>query len=210
MSADFNAQVGNPSPPTPNSHAPRYHSSNNRKLSDLSLKPTVTHHFHLSARAAQASRQLPETLRGILYHTCLVCMCSTCEKPTLKKNVTKVPLTHPMLLRLVADVDVGSALSASLLHTEAAHLFASHRTGCVSCLSPILASQTAICSPYSLVSLFTPVLLPPAALPSGHSLELLTETGCVASPQKDKTDPYDKQQTENTFPSNSVCTSLRT
>lgn len=49
---------------------------------------------------------------------------------------------------------------------------------------------------------------PPAALPSGHSLELLTETGYVASPEKDKTDPYDRRQTENTFPNNSARASL--
>lgn len=93
---------------------------------------------------------------------------------------------------------------------EAPHLVASHRTEWVVCLSPYLS--LADCHMLTLLALFyfPPVLLlsPHAALPSGHSLELLTETGYVASPEKDKTDPYDRRQTENTFPNNSARASL--
>lgn len=59
-----------------------------------------------------------------------------------------------------------------------------------------------------MLTLLSLSLFPPADWPSGHSLELLTETGYIARPEKDKTDPYDGQQTENTFPNNGVLASL--
>lgn len=81
----------------------------------------------------------------------------------------------------------------------------SHGVCCVSL--PYLSFTD--CHMLTLLTLFSfLVCLPPAALPSGHSLELLTETGYVASPEKDKTDPYDKRQTENTSPNNRGCASL--
>lgn len=99
-------------------------------------------------------------------------------------------LTHSMLQDgSVASVSRGRRCWFSPLPKWAASFICvpSHWVRCVSV--PYLSFTD--CHMRTLLTLFSPppICLPPAALPSSHSLELLTQTGYVASLEKDKNRP---------------------